>query len=248
MVPACADSSPVEPPSEVDETQGAASTAPSITKGSWEYLFRAREGLIRKLVLRDNGTFERTFWVRQNGRLVQRSVSGTFTTASKRMPTFVRKLLRLRGADGSNVTLRFREELQGELHYQPDSDDALSSSLQLMETSAGRRAVYASCRATKVEYDVSPLEESFSTNEYPDVDIYEKPGGGYSSVDIGSQMFNTQDGDRIAIDANGSNIEARVDRGQREAYIVRVAGTEGTVLHGESGRVVPFATLKCKRP
>lgn len=233
---------------DVAQSEGAQSTEAAITKGTWDYLYPGREGLIRRLVLREDGTFEKTAWARVNGRLRQKKVSGTFTIATKQMPTFVRKLLKLRGAGDADLgTFRFREEADGELLIQPDQDDVSSSTLKLMETADGKKAAYVSCRATKVDYGNSPFEESLSTDEYPDVDVYQKPGGGFTAVDIGGSLFSSEDGDQITVTTTPEGLEAVVDRGNDYIHVVRTNGTAGEILHREGGSEIKVATLSCKR-
>lgn len=233
---------------DVAQSEGAQSTGVAITKGTWDYLYPGREGLIRRLVLREDGSFEKTAWARVGGRLRQQKVSGVFTVATKQMPTFVRKLLKLRGANGDDLgTFRFREDANGELQVQPDQDEAARSTLKLMETAGGKKAAYVSCRATEVDYANSPFEESLSTDEYPDVDVYQKPGGDFTSVDIGGSVFRSEDGDQITVVTTTEGLEAVIDRGNDYVHVVRTNGTAGKILHREGGTEIEVATLACKR-
>lgn len=229
------------------EAAQSANTA-SIKSGTYDYIYRGREGLIRKLVLRDDKTFEKTEWNRVSGRLRQQKASGTFTLSTKQMPTFVRKLVHFKGANGADLgTFRFKQEEDGGLRIQPDRDEADDTTLTLMETPDGKKAAFADCRATKV-HDLTIFEESFTTWEYPDVGVYRAPGSDKTKVDVGSSLFDSVDGDNIQVTINEQGLEAVVDRGDGIIEIVRTNGTEGTVIHRspQEGEI-KVATLSCKR-
>jgi hypothetical protein len=236
-----------------DEDQGALSEQTTVAKvrfGTFEYRYPGREGLVKRLVLREArdgdqiGTFERTEWRKEGRRLVTSKVTGTFSTSTKAMPEFTRLLIHFKGADSRVETYRYKHDDDGELVMQPDRDGAPRTSLMLFEAPNGAKALYAACKATEV-FDMTIFEESFSVDEYPSVDLYRAPDDGFTAVSIGASGYSAADGDVMTVSATADALEGKITSGD-VTHVVRVRGTSGEVVTTQDGETIKVAQLRCK--
>ncbi|MBK6696723.1 MAG: hypothetical protein IPG50_31705 [Myxococcales bacterium] len=247
---ACAPASSSDDENAQGALTGESAATAKVRFGTFEYRYPGRDGLVKRLVLKEGaegavGTFERTEWKKEGRRLATRKTTGTFTTSTKPMPEFTRTLLHFKTGDGQVETYRYRNDDDGRLQLQIDREGAPRTEVRLVEAADGTKALVGDCKATAVD-DMTIFEESFSVDEYPSVDFYRAPDNGFMELWIGSSAFSTKDGDAVTITPSAEGLDARVVRDGDLTHVVRVRGTTGEVVSTENGQEIHVATLRCK--
>lgn len=218
----------------------------TVRHGVYAYRYRAKDGLIKRLALREDGTFERTEWHKATTRLSTRTTKGTYETYQRQLPAGIAYRLKLKPAGGGEEVYRYAFDADAEIKLMRDADGAPQSDLRMVEGPRGQPALSADCRVTEM-HDHTIFEESLSEDEYPDVELYRSPTGAFSEVWIGGSTYSSSDGDRIDVHTTATGLEATITSSGGAEHLVRVEGRAGVVLSKEGGRQIEVATLRCKK-